>query len=74
MCLTVSAVEPLIWFHPEARRFMEEHPRWVTTPETVTDYAGSPAIRFRLMDVASTAQLIVLADPVTLRILATCEE
>ena len=53
---------------------MEEHPRWVTTPETVTDYAGSPAIRFRLVDVASTAQLIVLADPVTLRILATFKE
>jgi RNA polymerase sigma-70 factor (ECF subfamily) len=74
MCLAVSAVEPLVWFHPEARRFMDEHPRWVTTPESVTDYVGSPAIRFRLVDVASTAQLIVLADPVTLRILATFEE
>jgi RNA polymerase sigma-70 factor (ECF subfamily) len=72
--LTMSAVEPLIWFHPVARRFMEEHPRWVTTPETIADFAGSPALRFRLIDVASAAQFVLFADPITLRILGTFDE
>jgi hypothetical protein len=31
-------------------------------------------VRFRLLDVTSSAQLIVLADPVTLRLLAAFED
>lgn len=73
-CACYSAVEPVCWFHPAAQRFMEHHPRWVTTPEVVADYAGQPAIRFRLVDVLSTAQLVLFADPVTLRVLAAFEE
>jgi RNA polymerase sigma factor (sigma-70 family) len=69
-----SAVEPVVWFHPLAQRFMREHPRWITTPESIVDYGGRPTVRFRLLDVPSSAQLIVLADPVTLRLLAAFEE
>jgi hypothetical protein len=50
---------------------MEEHPRWVTTPETIADFSGSPALCFRLVDVASAAQFVLFADPITLRILGT---
>jgi hypothetical protein len=50
-----------------------EHLRWVTTPETLANYAGRPAIRFRLVDVANSAQLLVFADPVTLQIHTTFE-
>ncbi len=73
-CAFHSAIEPLAWFHPVARRFMDNHPRWITTPEVVADYAGQPAIRFRLVDVVGAAQLVLFADPVTLRVLATFEE
>lgn len=73
-CLTHSAVEPVTWFHPAAQRFMANHPRWITTPEVVADYAGQPAVRFRLVDVMSTAQFVLFADPITLRVLAAFEE
>jgi RNA polymerase sigma-70 factor (ECF subfamily) len=73
-CFMHSAVEPLIWFHPVAQRFMREHPRWITTPETVIEYAGQTAIRFRIVDVTSTAQLSVFAEPTTLQVLGTLVE
>ncbi len=69
-----SAVEPVVWFHPMAQRFMREHPRWITAPDSIVEYGGRPTVRFHLMDAASTAQLTVLADPVTLRLLAAFEE
>jgi len=66
-----SAVEPALWFHPAARRFMAVHPRWITLPETLVEHEGRPAIRFQLGDAIGTARLTALADPRTLRILAT---
>ena len=66
-----SAVEPAIWLHPVAQRFMAEHPRWITQPETTIEYEGRQAIRFALADAVSAARLTALADPQTLRILAT---
>ncbi|HEV8193751.1 MAG TPA: RNA polymerase sigma factor [Ktedonobacterales bacterium] len=69
-----SAVEPVVWFHPMAQRFMREHPRWITAPESIVEYAGRPTVRFHLVDAVSAAQLTVLADPVTLRLLAAFEE
>ncbi len=69
-----SAVEPVVWFHPMAQRFMREHPRWITAPESIVEYGGRPTVRFHLADAVSTAQLTVLADPVTLRLLAAFEE
>ena len=69
-----SAVEPVVWFHPMAQRFMREHPRWITAPESIVEYGGRPTVRFHLADAVSTAQLTVLADPVSLRLLAAFEE
>jgi len=69
-----SAVEPVVWFHPMAQRFMREHPRWITAPDTIVEYGGRPTLRFHLVDAVSAAQLTVLADPVSLRLLAAFEE
>lgn len=69
-----TAVEPAIWLHPAAQRFMAEHPRWITLSETVENFANQPAIRFRLADVASDARLTAYTDVRTLRILAIFPE
>ncbi len=76
-CATVyprTLVEPLIWFHPKAQRFMAEHPHWITTPDEVVERHGVPTIRFRLLDVRSNAQLIMFADMHTMRILESHAE
>lgn len=69
-----TAVEPAVWFHPAAQRFMAEHPRWVTRPDEIVERDGRPAIRFELADVTSAARLSVLADPTTLDVLAAFPE
>jgi hypothetical protein len=42
--------------------------------ESIVEYGGRPTVRFQLADAVSAAQLTVLADPVTLRLLAAFEE
>ena len=69
-----SAVEPVLWFHPMAQRFMREHPRWITTPESIVEYSGRPTVRFRLVDSISSARLTALADPISLQLLAVFEK
>jgi RNA polymerase sigma factor (sigma-70 family) len=60
------------WAHPEviptALQFIEAHPRWIMEPDLLTTYAGQSAIRFRLSDVAGTAQLTILSDAQTLQV------
>ncbi|MGI8824264.1 MAG: RNA polymerase sigma factor [Chloroflexota bacterium] len=68
------AVEPAIWFHPEAQSFMTDHPRWIVTPEEVVERDGSPALRFRLLDASGPSQLLLLADPETLQIRETFKD
>lgn len=69
-----TAVEPATWFHPAVQRFMADHPRWITLPETTLDYGGQSVIRFQLADAASAARLTILADAHTLHIRATFPE
>lgn len=49
---------------------MLEHPRWISEPELLVEYAGQPAIRFQMIDLTSSARLTVLAHRQTLRVLA----
>jgi len=64
-------MEPATWFHPAAQRFREDHPRWIIGSEEMIEWQGASVIRFRMLDVASAAQLSLLADPRTLTILTT---
>lgn len=57
--------------HPAALRFIEQHPRWITEPETYVTYQGEQAIHLRLIDIASAAQLTLLVHPRTLEVLTT---
>lgn len=66
----LTADELTYWSHPLARRFILEHPRWVSLPDKPVEYRGQAAIHFQLADVMSADHLDVLADRRTLRILA----
>ena len=68
--LMMSADELVYWSHPLTRQFIMQHPRCLNEPDKLVEYAGQPAIRFQIADMASAARLTVLADRNTLRVLA----
>ncbi|HEU5374274.1 MAG TPA: sigma-70 family RNA polymerase sigma factor [Ktedonobacteraceae bacterium] len=65
-----AASDLVYWSYAHTRQFMREHPRWISEPELLVEYAGQPAIRFQMADVTSSARLTVLAHRQTLRALA----
>lgn len=65
-----AACDLVYWSHERTRRFMLEHPRWISAPEMLVEHAGQPAIRLQMVDLASSERLTVLAHRRTLRILA----
>lgn len=65
-----AASDLVYWSDPRTMRFMAEHPRWVSEPELLVEYAGTPALRLQMADVTSAARLTVLAHRQTLRVLA----
>ena len=56
-----------------ALQFIEAHPRWILEPDVLSSFEGSPALRFRLSDVASRARLTIFSDAATLRPLALAQ-
>jgi len=58
------------WSHPQAREFMAQYPRWLSTPGTPLEYAGQAALCFQITDTGSAANLTILAHRHTLRVLA----
>jgi RNA polymerase sigma factor (sigma-70 family) len=62
------------WLHPAIQRFIAQHPRWIFEPETISDYAGQPALRICLTDITSAAQLLLLAHLRTLQVFAVIEQ
>jgi RNA polymerase sigma factor (sigma-70 family) len=66
-----AASDLVYWSHAQTRQFMGDHPRWVSEPELLVEYAGQPAIRFQMADVTSSARLTVLAHRQALHVLAT---
>lgn len=70
----MSSIAVIAWAHPAVQRFVAAHPRYIMASETQTDYAGTPAYRFHLTDIASAAQLTVFSHTETHTILATFEE
>jgi RNA polymerase sigma factor (sigma-70 family) len=62
------------WFHPALKVFIEQHPRWIMEPESVTEYSNHPALRSSLRDVTSNARLIVFSHYETLQPLAIFQE
>lgn len=68
------ATEPTLWLDPTARWFMEEHPRWMMTPEEGVDWQGCPAIRVGVVDLASASKLTLLVDRLTLQVLASFQD
>jgi hypothetical protein len=71
---TVSADDVVYWSHPALRQFILQHARWVSEPDQAAEYAGQPAIRFRLVDVSSGACRTILAHRQTLEVLAIFEQ
>jgi RNA polymerase sigma-70 factor (ECF subfamily) len=65
-----AASDLVYWSHAATQHFMGEHPRWVSEPELLVEYAGQPAIRFQMADMTSAARLTVLAHRQTLDVLA----
>jgi len=65
-----AASDLVYWSHVRTQQFMMEHPRWISEPELLVEYAGQPALRFQMADVTSTARLTVLAHRQTLHVLA----
>jgi len=65
-----AASDLVYWSFASTRQFMHEHPRWISEPELLVEYAGQPAIRFQMADVTSAARLTVLAHRQTLHTLA----
>lgn len=68
-CTALTADEPTYWSHPQARKFILDHPHWISEPDKPIVYAGQPAIHFRITDRTSAAHLDVLAHRQTLQIL-----
>ncbi len=66
----LSVDQIVYWSHPQARQFMAQHPRWLSTPATTLEHAGQPALCFQLTDITSAARLTLLAHRQTLRVLA----
>ena len=65
------AVSDLVyWSHERTRRFMQQHPRWISEPEMLVEYAGQPAIRLQMRDLTGNERLTVLVQRQTLRPLA----
>ena len=64
----------LAWIHPAARQFIAQHPRWLHKPEQLVAYAGQPAFRARLADIASADTLTFFLHADTLEILAHFQE
>ncbi len=46
-----AASDLVYWSHAQTQQFMQEHPRWISEPELLVEYAGQPAIRFQMADV-----------------------
>lgn len=65
-----AASDLVYWSHEQTQHFMGAHPRWISEPELLVEYAGHPALRFQMADLASAARLTVLAHRQTLRVLA----
>lgn len=65
-----AASDLVYWSYAPTRQFMHEHPRWISKPELLVEYAGQPAIHFQMADVTSSARLTVLAHRQTLHALA----
>ena len=65
-----AASDLVYWSSAPTRQFMYEHPRWISEPELLVEYASQPAIRFQMADVTSAARLTVLAHRQTLHVLA----
>jgi hypothetical protein len=56
---------------PVARQFMSSHARWIIEPEVLTEYLTSPALRVRLLDIASASRLTLFLHRHTLQLLAS---
>ena len=65
-----AASDLVYWSNARTQQFMQEHPRWISGPELLVEYAGQPAIRFQMADVTSSARLTVLAHRESLQALA----
>ena len=72
--LCFSSISVAIWLDPAVQGFVARYSRWICPPEECTEYAGTSAYHFRLIDLPSAAQLHVFADAATLRVRATFED
>ncbi len=66
-----TALDAVIGAEPAAQQFIADHPRWMAPPDAAMEWQGRAVVRFQLRDVASAAQLTLLADQRSLSTLAT---
>jgi len=65
-----AASDLVYWSCAESKRFMRDHPHYLSAPELLVEFAGQPALRLQLADTTSAARLTLLADRSSLRVLA----
>lgn len=66
----VPSIDQLVyWSHPLTRQFVQQHPRWQSTPGRWVESAGESAIHFQLSTVEGNDCLTVVVHRQTLRIL-----
>lgn len=56
--------------HPLTQRFFEQHDHFISEPCQIIEQDGRPIISARMVDITSAAQLTILLDAQTFRILA----
>lgn len=69
-----ASVNGCFWLYPAVQFFMAQHPRAIFEPEMLIEHAGQLVMHIRLVDIASTARLTLLAHPQTLQVLSTFQE
>lgn len=70
----LSGLMSALMMHPDIQAFAATHPRWISEPEDVVEYAEQPVIRVRLADSVSSSRLALLVHPHTLEVLHSVKE
>jgi predicted DNA-binding protein (UPF0251 family) len=73
LCCSTALGVAMCWSHPGAQRFMAEHPRWMSEPEVLMEYASQSAICLRLTDLMSAEHFTLLVHRRTLQVLTTIQ-
>jgi RNA polymerase sigma factor (sigma-70 family) len=57
--------------HPVVHRFITQHTRWISEPNTPMEFEGQQVIHASLVDLTTSERLTILVHPQTLQVIAT---